>query len=242
MASTNQPEKLRPSSRHAPEMFDRVAFRYDLANRVLSCGVDQGWRRRLVRYVPQDRPLAVLDLASGTGDVALLLARSRPNATRIVGCDLSLPMMALGQRKAQAVTATQHIAFVAGDAHRLPFPDACFDVVTMAFGLRNLADRPHCLGEIRRVLRPGGMALILEFSLPACPFVRKIYLLYLKHILPTLGGLLSGNPPAYQYLSSSIQAFPPTGEMCSTMQECGFTVRAEALTLGIAALYIAEKK
>ena len=243
MAPTNQPDQLRSPSRHTPEMFDRVAFRYDLANRVLSCGVDQGWRRRLVRHVPQDRPLSVLDLASGTGDVALLLARLRPNVTQIVGLDISLPMMVLGQRKARATAATPHLEFVAGDAHRLPFPAARFDIVTMAFGLRNLADRPHCLGEMRRVLKPGGRALILEFSLPACPCVRGPYLIYLKHVLPTLGGVLSGNPPAYQYLSSSIQAFPPTEEMRGTMEECGFaTVRSEPLTAGIATLYVAEKR
>ena len=220
-------------ARRTCAMFNRIARHYDFANRVLSCGVDLWWRRCMVRELPPGDALDVLDLASGTGDVALAVSRNRPGA-RVVGCDIALEMLRIGRKKCRRTM----VRFCGGDATRLPFPAASFDCVTMAFGLRNIPDRVGCLAEIRRVLRPGGRLLVLEFSLPRSRVIRWLYLAYFRRILPWLGGMISGERSAYQYLISSVQAFPSVGAVTETMEKGGFQTATRQLTAGIATLYV----
>jgi demethylmenaquinone methyltransferase/2-methoxy-6-polyprenyl-1,4-benzoquinol methylase len=216
-------------------MFGRIARRYDLANRLLSGGRDAAWRRQLVAAARAGSPHDILDLATGSGDVAFALGRALPEA-RIVGADFCAPMLEEAERK-KAAGGPANVAFQAGDALALPFPAAAFDAVTIAFGLRNLADRARGLAEMRRVLRPGGRLLVLEFSQPHFWF-RPCYLFYLRRILPALAGRMTGDRAAYVYLNESIEEFPGRPALSAEIGAAGFTaVRARALTFGIVALH-----
>lgn len=216
-------------------MFGRIAARYDLANRILSGGLDRGWRARMVRRVRACGARSVLDLATGSGDVAFALAAALPAGARIVGGDFCEPM--LEQARAKQAGRGGTVSFVRADALDLPFPDGAFDAVTIAFGLRNLADRRRGLSEMRRVLRPGGRLWVLEFSQPAAAF-RPLYYFYLRRILPGLGGRISGDRGAYAYLTDSIAAFPPREALSGEIRAAGFaSVEAEPLALGAVALH-----
>ena len=220
-------------------MFGRIARRYDLANRLLSGGRDVVWRRRLVVAARASAPRDVLDLATGSGDVAFALGRAVPEA-RIVGADFGAPMLAEAERKKAAAGGYANVVFQAGDALALPFPSARFDAVTIAFGLRNLANRARGLAEMRRVLRPGGRLFVLEFSQPHAWF-RPFYLLYLRRILPALAGRVTGDRAAYVYLNESIEEFPNRPALSAEIAAAGFTaVKARALTFGIVALHEAR--
>lgn len=220
-------------------MFGRIARRYDLANRLLSGGRDVAWRRRLVAATRAGAPRDVLDLATGSGDVAFALSRALPGA-RIIGADFCAPMLEEAGRKQSAAGGYANVRFLPGDALALPFPDASFDAVTIAFGLRNLADRARGLAEMRRVLRPGGRLLVLEFSQPFAWF-RPCYLLYLRRILPVIAGTVTGDRAAYVYLNESIEVFPGRAALAAEITAAGFTsVRARALTAGIVALHEAS--
>lgn len=217
-------------------MFGRIARRYDLANRVLSLGIDIHWRSRLVAAVKAARPRDVLDLATGSGDVAFALARALPAATRILGMDFCAPMLDEARAKRPSGSALE---FVLGDALDLPFPEGEFDAVTIAFGLRNMADRGRCLSEIRRVLRPGGRLLVLEFSQPQ-RWVQPLYRLHLAHVVPRVAALLTGDRAAYEYLGGSIEAFPGKEGLCHEIRAAGFgEVHASSMSLGIVALHVA---
>jgi|SRR6185312_2471358 len=227
-----------PDSAAVNSMFGRIAGRYDLANRLLSGGRDLGWRRRLVAAAGRAQPRELLDLATGSGDVAFALERGVPSAGRIVGLDFCLPMLAEAERKRPAGS---RISFQAGDALALPFSDGSFDAVTIAFGLRNLADRSRGLAEMRRVLRPKGRLLVLEFSQPSAWF-RPFYLAYLRHVLPWLAGRVTGERAAYAYLNESIEVFPGREALAGELRAAGFAgVTAVPLTLGIVALHEGEK-
>jgi demethylmenaquinone methyltransferase/2-methoxy-6-polyprenyl-1,4-benzoquinol methylase len=222
-------------------MFGRIAQRYDLANRVLSCGIDIYWRFRLVGAVGASRPQDVLDLATGSGDVAFALARGLPEGTRILGVDFSAPMLGEAERK-KAVNPGRcaNVTFTQGDALALPLPAASFDAVTIAFGLRNMADRARCLSEIRRVLRPGGRLFILEFSQPWA-WVRPLYTFHLRHIVPAVAGRLTGDRGAYEYLGETIGAFPGRDALSAEIRAAGFTaVSAASMTMGVVALHAAH--
>jgi len=222
-------------------MFDRIAPSYDLLNRLLSLRRDVAWRRRLARLLPEGDGLRVLDLATGTGDVLLALLTARRPAARGVGLDPAAGMLERAASKLAARHLEHRAMLVRGDGARLAFRDASFDAVTIAFGIRNVADVPAVLAEMRRVLRPGGRALILEFSLPRQTAVRGAYLLYFRHVLPTLGGWFSGDAAAYRYLNRSVEAFPHGDAFCALMREAGFrAVRAHPLTFGIATIYQGE--
>jgi demethylmenaquinone methyltransferase/2-methoxy-6-polyprenyl-1,4-benzoquinol methylase len=228
-----------PDSAAVNSMFGRIAARYDLANRLLSGGRDVAWRRRLVSAASRGSPPDVLDLATGSGDVALALARALPDTSKIVGADFCAPMLREAERK-RGSTLPQ-LTFREADALGLPFPDASFDVVTIAFGLRNFADRPKGLGEIRRVLRPGGRLLVLEFSQPFRAF-RPIYLFYLRRVLPRLAGWVTGDRAAYSYLNDSIESFPGRDALAGELAAAGFSaVTAVPMTLGIVALHEGSK-
>ena len=228
-----------PDPRAVNTMFARIARRYDAANRLLSGGVDQWWRRRLVREVRSAGPREVLDLATGSGDVAFALARALPDGAKITGMDFCQPMLDEAIAKQRAVVGRgAEISFKPGDGLALPCPDACFDAVTVSFGLRNMADRHRALGEMRRVLRPGGRVHILEFSQPYRWFA-PLYYFYTKKVLPTIAGWLTGDRAAYDYLNASIEAYPGHAAMSEELRRAGFRdVSAARLTLGIVALHI----
>ena len=216
------------------KMFGSIARRYDLANHLLSCGIDFYWRRRAAEIVAGWRPHRIADLATGTGDLALALQKKLPDA-EIVGVDFLPEMLDLAQRKGvrQVVLA---------DAMNLPFGDASFDCVTIAFGLRNLENWGAALTEMSRALRTSGRLLVLEFSLPTTPILRAIYRFYLHRCLPLLGSFLTGKKTAYDYLGDSIEEFPSGNAMCQLMQANGFARPTfEPLTGGIVTIYTAPK-
>lgn len=218
-------------------MFARIARRYDLANRLLSGGMDIRWRRRLVAEVRRHAPRRLLDLATGSGDVAFALADGVPGAERIAALDFCEPMLAEARRKQTDAGRYPTIAFGLGDILALPVETGAFDAVTLSFGLRNLADRAQGLREIRRALRPGGRLYVLEFSRPYRWF-EPIYLFYLRNILPRIAGWLTGDRAAYDYLNRTIEAFPDHVALAEELRQVGFRdVRAIRLTLGIVALH-----
>jgi demethylmenaquinone methyltransferase/2-methoxy-6-polyprenyl-1,4-benzoquinol methylase len=220
-------------------MFDRIAPRYDLLNRLLSFRRDVAWRRAMIRALPDGDDLRVLDLATGTADVLLAMCRGERRVAQAIGVDKSAGMLALGRQKAMHVAAAR---FVHGDAQALSFADRSFDAVTIAFGIRNVPNVSAALFEMNRLLRPGGRALILEFSTPANPLFRGIYNIYFRHMLPRVGGLVSGDAQAYRYLNESAEAFPSGEAFAALMRDAGFTrVSARPLTFGIATLYTGDK-
>ncbi len=219
-------------------MFGEIAPRYDLLNRLLSAGVDQRWRRLAVRLALEKDPRRVLDVATGTGDVALLLKRARP-AAGVVGGDFTPEMLELARAKAER--AGLEVRFVEADALALPFADGSFDAVTVAFGFRNFADYERGLAEFRRVLAPGGRAVILEFPPPPRGLLGRVYRFYFGRVLPRIGGVISGKPEAYRYLPSSVASFPEPERLAEMMRAAGFVdVRYRLLTGGIAALHVGD--
>lgn len=224
-------------------MFARIARRYDLANRLLSGGMDLWWRHQLVTAVRQSQPRIVLDLATGSGDVAFALSHRLPSSTQITGMDFCLPMLVEAEVKKSATGPKPYanITFAPGDALALPVADASCDAVTISFGLRNLADRARGLREMHRVLRPGGHLFVLEFSPPQAWF-RPIYYFYLQHALPRLAGWITGDRNAYDYLNKSIGRFPPRAEIAREILAAGFSsVMHRGMTFGIVALHAAKR-
>jgi demethylmenaquinone methyltransferase/2-methoxy-6-polyprenyl-1,4-benzoquinol methylase len=223
-------------------MFGRIARHYDLANRVLSLGIDTYWRHRLVAAVRDSHAKDVLDLATGSGDVALALARGLGPGFRVVGVDFCAPMIGeASAKKAARPGLCADVTFMQGDALAIPLPDASFDAVTIAFGIRNVADRSRCLSEIRRVLRPGGRLFVLEFSKP-WRWLRPLYGLYLRLVVPLVAGALTGERGAYEYLGGSIAGFPDREALSEEIRRAGFAgVSASRMTAGIVALHAASR-
>src|SRR6266581_7196894 len=197
------------------QMFGSIAARYDLANHLLSCGIDFYWRKRAAEIVASWRPNKIVDLASGTGDLALALQKKLPGA-EIIAVDFLPEMLELSKRKGVRQT-------VVADAMKLPFVDGSFDCVSIAFGLRNMEDWGEALREMSRVLRANGHLLVLEFSLPTISILRAIYRFYLHRCLPLLGSFLTGTKSAYDYLGDSIEEFPGGSAMCELMAGNGFS-------------------
>jgi demethylmenaquinone methyltransferase/2-methoxy-6-polyprenyl-1,4-benzoquinol methylase len=222
-------------------MFGAVAARYDLLNHLLSLNIDRSWRRSAVRRLRPElaRPgVRVLDLCCGTGD--LLFALEAECHAAVLGCDFSHPMLVLARRKAARRGVPAH--FMEADALRLPLPDASLDLIATAFGFRNLANYRHGLAEMARVLRPGGVAAILEFSQPPHPLVSALYGFYSRRVLPVIGGAVSGSREAYAYLPESVRRFPGAEELADDMQRAGFQqVRFERMTSGIVALHLGTR-
>lgn len=224
-------------------MFGRIARRYDLANLILCGGIDTWWRNRLVNAVRKQGAREILDLATGSGDVAFALSSGLEPSVQITGADFCQPMLdEAGIKQRQAGPARyQNIRFRQADALALPFADASFDAVTISFGLRNLADRARGLREMRRVLRPGGHLVVLEFSQPYAWF-RPLYYFYLRRILPPLAGLVTGDREAYVYLNTTIGQFPDRAALAAEIRAAGFIqVDARPMTLGVVALHDAKK-
>lgn len=228
-----------PEGTAVSRMFAGIARRYDRANHVLSFGMDYRWRGRLVREVRRERPTRVLDLATGSGDVAFALRRALGPGVAIVGMDFCQPM--LDQAVAKQGDAPDPVEFRWGDGMALPEADGTYDVVTIAFGVRNFEDRDRGLREIERVLRPGGTLLVLEFSQPY-RWIAPFYGFYLKHVLPRIASLVTGKKEAYEYLADTIDAFPSRPELARQIVAAGFAgVRAIPLTFGTVAIHRAVK-
>lgn len=222
-----------PDAVYVRDAFARIADRYVLTNHVLSCGMDIWWRKVVTARIRRWKPKSLLDVASGTGDLALEIQDHCPDCD-VIASDFCAEMLAHAASRGVAHT-------LVADALQLPFPDGKFDVVTVAFGLRNMADYPAALREMLRVLKPGGHLLILDFSLPG-GILRAPYRLYLHHVLPRMAGWLTGQRDAYEYLGGSIEAFPSGDAMCDLLETCGFTATdASPLTGGVVSIYQATR-
>jgi demethylmenaquinone methyltransferase/2-methoxy-6-polyprenyl-1,4-benzoquinol methylase len=220
------------------QMFDHIARRYDFVNRVLSFGMDLGWRKRAVRSLQLGEKPRVLDLATGTGDLAIDIARMHPGAT-VVGLDPSQEMLAIAATKLAKRGLTDRISLVVGDAQELPYRDCEMDAATIAFGIRNVPDRKRALREMARVVRPGGRIAILELGEPRRGFFGGVARIHCRHVVPKLGALLSGSRE-YAYLQRSIAAFPPPEEFATMMQEAGLhVIEVVPLSFGACTLYVA---
>lgn len=222
-------------------MFAEIAPRYDLVNRLLSGGIDVWWRHVTVTRVKPPAVGAILDVCTGTGDLALAYAAKAPPHVRIVASDFCRPMLDRGADK--AARAGRAIEWVEADALALPFPDAAFDLVTVAFGLRNIADTAGGLAEMARVLKPGGRLAILEFSLPVNPAIRAAYLWYFRRVLPFIGNVVARNrSDAYTYLNRSVEEFPSGATLAALVRAAGFEqIEQHPLTFGIATLSVATR-
>lgn len=221
-------------------MFARIARRYDVANRLLSGGVDVWWRHRLVTAVRNQGPSTILDLATGSGDVAFALSKALPPNRAITGMDFCQPMLDEAKIKQQSSGRFPNITFVQGDGLALPLADSTFDAVTVSFGLRNMADRHRALSEMRRVLHPGGRLYVLEFSQPYRWF-RTVYYFYLRRILPSVAALVTGDRSAYEYLCGSIEQYPSHDLMSAEILKAGFTrVSVTRMMFGSVALHVAH--
>ena len=223
------------------EMFAGIAGRYDLLNHVLSLNIDKGWRRKVsaeLRIILDDPNALVLDVACGTGDLSIELNKN--SQAQIVGTDFCRPMLAIAKSKSE--TQTQAIPYIEGDAMGLPFDSDRFDAVTIAFGLRNLSNVPEGLKELHRIIKPGGRLAVLEFSAPIVPGFGYLFNFYFSHILPRIGGAVSGSRGAYEYLPDSVSKFPNQKKLAALMESSGFErVKYQNLTGGIAALHSGAK-
>lgn len=225
-------QKEKPDS--VRDLFSAIAGRYQLVNHLLSGGLDFYWRAVAVGLVGAWKPAMALDVATGSGDLALAIGKGCPGV-RVVGADFCRPMLEVAHRKGLS-------ELVEADGMKLPFPKDTFDVVTAAFGLRNMASWEKGLGEMARVLKPDGHVLILDFSLPILPVIRPLYRAYLHHVLPIVAGVATGRRDAYEYLGGSIEQFPSGSAMTSLIDSCGFReAKAHPLTLGTVSIYTAQK-
>lgn len=232
-----------PQTARIHSLFDSIAPEYDKLNHILSLGVDRSWRRRALPWIIDgEGPLSVLDVACGTGDFSIGIARRSPDSVLVTGVDLSEGMLEVMRRKVCSASLSSRISAEQGNCENLRFGDCSFDRATIAFGIRNFQDRERALRELLRVLRPGGRLVILELSVPSCRVLRWLYCLYFTRILPWIGGKVSGDAAAYRYLPASVLAFPGKDEWMAVMRSCGFSnVRHRAFTFGICRMYIGEK-
>ena len=223
------------------QMFDNIAPTYDKLNHILSLSIDKMWRRRVVRKVRRMKPEKIMDLATGTGDLAIKLAQAMPKA-KIMGVDLSEKMLAVAAEKVRRKGLDDHIALYQGDAENLDVTDGVLDVVTVAFGVRNFGNLEQGLSEIMRSLRSGGHIVVLEFSTPRNWLVRKCYQFYSNHVMKPVGGMVSKDRKAYDYLPDSIVEFPDRERFLDIMHRTGFVeCRRFSQSFGIAQIYIGKK-
>jgi demethylmenaquinone methyltransferase/2-methoxy-6-polyprenyl-1,4-benzoquinol methylase len=231
------------STNRVRNMFGEIAARYDLLNHLLSFNVDRWWRRRTVRLVPPVEEGPILDVCTGTADLALAYWKAGRGRVPIVGADFCRPMLAIGRQKCCRAGAADRITLVEADARRLPFADDTFQIVCVAFGLRNVSDTDEGLREMRRVCRPGGRVAVLEFSMPHLPLIRTLYGWYFGRVLPAIGQALARNRQgAYNYLPESVCEFPPPEALARRMEGTGLRqVLYHRLTFGLATLYVGTK-
>ena len=223
-------------------MFDQIAFRYDFLNRFLSGGIDKYWRKRAIAELKELQPRKVLDVATGTADVAIMTYKYlKPE--KIIGIDISEGMLKLGQQKVDKILHDKQIELLKGDSEAINFPNETFDAITVAFGVRNFENLEKGLAEMFRVLKPGGKVVILEFSKPRKTGFKNLYNLYMNLIAPRAGQWLSKNKDAYQYLNQSVKAFPEGETFLHILQQVGFSnTTLKRLSLGICTIYCGRKK
>ena len=233
-------DQERGKKEQVTEMFDTIANEYDGLNRVISFGVDIKWRKRLVKLVKKKQPEKILDIATGTGDLAIALAET--GASEIIGLDISKGMLDVGRKKIIAKNLEKTVQMVQGDGESLPFEKDHFDAITVAFGVRNFEDLDKGLKEIFRVLKPGGILAILETSVPTKTPIKQGYFLYTRHVLPLIGRLFSRDRSAYAYLSESAASFPHGKAFNNILGKIGFIgMENKPQSLGVASIYIASK-
>ena len=231
-----------PRKENVREMFDDIAPTYDRLNHVLSMNVDKLWRRHALQEIVDGTPQRILDVACGTGDSTISIARAAAEGSEVIGADISEGMMALVKGKAEKAGVGERITLQVADGEALPYGEEAFDRVTCAFGIRNFEHKERGLSEFRRVLKPGGKAVILELSVPHNLLVRWAYDLYFLHVLPGIGGAVSGNRAAYRYLPASVHNFPSPSDFCEMMTEAGFrNVRCRTFSLGLCRMFVGER-
>lgn len=222
------------------ELFNDIAPKYDLLNHFLSLNIDKGWRKTAIRNIAENEKELLLDVACGTGDFSI--AACRAGVKQIIGIDIAQSMIDVGRKKVKEKGMEEEITLQWGDSEKMVFDTDTFQVVTVAFGVRNFEHLEKGLGEMQRVLKEGGKVIILEFSMPENPLMKQFYKFYFKRILPVIGGAISGNKGAYTYLPESVMQFPQGEEFLGIMKRCGFSnVSRKSLTFGIATLYIGYK-
>jgi len=223
-------------------MFDAIAPRYDFLNHVLSAGIDRYWRMRAIRSLRLTGRERVLDVCTGTADLAIAARTASPGAARVVGVDFAGAMLEIGRDKLKRAGLSRDVVLVRGDATQIPAADQSVDAVTVAFGIRNVADLPAACREMQRVLKPGGALAILEFAIPTAPIVKAAYLSYFRHILPAVGRLVSRHSAAYEYLPESVGAFATPDQLTELLRTSGFAdVAAVRMTCGIVCLYTGRR-
>lgn len=242
MSKTVKPYEAEGSKKQqVSTMFDRIAPYYDFLNHLLSLGIDIQWRKQAIRLLQDQQPKKLLDVATGTADVAIMAA-GMLQPEQIVGVDISAEMLEIGRKKIHQKGLEDTISLRLADSENLPFPDNTFDALTVAFGVRNYEHLEQGLREMRRVIRPGGKVVILEFSKPSTFPFRQLYHFYFKNILPFIGRFTSKDPKAYRYLYESVQAFPDGDQFLNILTQTGYkSSKCIPLTLGVCSIYLAEK-
>ena len=231
-----------PKKEKIEQMFNDIAPSYDRLNHLMSLGIDNIWRKKALKEIVDGTQQQILDVACGTGDSTIAIAKAMEPGGRVTGIDISAGMMEPLMRKAAHEGVHDRIKLLQADALRMPFEADSFHRVTCAFGIRNFEDRKKGLAEFLRVLKPGGRAVILELGIPDKPFIKTLYDIYFRHILPLIGGIISGNRAAYRYLPESVYAFPRPETFCAMMERAGFhNVRHRNFTFGLCRLFIGEK-
>jgi demethylmenaquinone methyltransferase/2-methoxy-6-polyprenyl-1,4-benzoquinol methylase len=223
-------------------MFDAIAPRYDFLNHLLSAGIDRHWRSRAIRSLRLTGRERVLDLCTGTADLAIAARQARPPAARVVGIDFAGAMLQIGAQKIRRAGLSGGIALARGDAMRIPVADASVDAVTIGFGIRNVEEPERALRDVARVLKPGGRLIVLEFAIPTAPLFRAVYLSYFRHILPRIGRAVSRHDAAYGYLPASVGAFASPDAFMALLRNVGFReVSADPMTFGSVYMYTAQR-
>lgn len=224
------------------KIFNEIASTYDLLNHTLSLGIDIYWRNKLLKHLPNTDSINALDLATGTGDVALTLVKDQ-RIKKITGIDLSKGMIDVGVQKVKKKGLEKKIFLMLGDGVNIPAADSSFDLTTISFGIRNFSDPQKSLFDVHRVLKNNGRIMVMEFAIPTNPLFRAIYFFYFRHLLPTIGNLVSKHKDAYTYLNKSVEDFPYGDDFLKLMDNAGFkNLKKHNLTFGIAMLYIGDKK
>jgi len=221
-------------------MFNEISGRYDFLNHFLSFGIDHWWRKKFVKVLAKKNPRLILDVATGTGDLAIAMVTLSPE--KIIGIDIASRMLDIGKQKIEKKKLTDRIIFESGDAETIPFPDEFFDAVTVAYGVRNFENLETGLSEMKRVLKPGGTMQILEFSHPGSRLFKQIYALYSRFIIPVVGKAISKNTKAYSYLPESVASFPSGRDFIRIMEKIGMrNTTYISLTFGVSTIYSGEK-
>lgn len=240
MAVVPYKEQQGSKKEQVAKMFDNISQNYDFLNHFLSLGIDKGWRRKAIELLKPLKPKKILDVATGTGDFALMALTLNPD--KIIGIDISEGMLEMGRQKILKQKLTDKVELVKGDSENIPFEENNFDAITVAFGVRNFENLQKGLTEIYRVIKPGGMVVVLEFSKPRKFPFRQLYNFYFKNVLPKIGKIVSKDNAAYTYLPASVEAFPDGQEFVGILEKIGFkNISCKTLTFGISSIYTGRK-